>query len=164
MLRATPFPEPVKPVERFVAEVELKLPRHAEGGMPSPIHRGWLVPAALAAALTFFQVVMILSGVLVTARGAGLLDGAVSWLPIGSPQSSWFLSGIGLVANAVGANGFLYAAFQFLGSLQWTLTTQLAWQAGIGLLYWAGLVYWWIHRNRSAFQTPSQYLLSNTPQ
>jgi hypothetical protein len=142
--------------DRFIAELTLILPRR-EGSTQS--HKGsetidwWLIPAGAAAAWAFLQAELILSGLLSTARAAGLLDGAANLLSSGPQHTAWFPEALGLFGSHLGGNGLaLLNVLDSHGVFRLDLTSQLAWQTGFGLLYWAGLIFWWTHRPRTAGQ------------
>jgi uncharacterized protein YidB (DUF937 family) len=148
-----------QPADRFIAELTLMLPRR-EGGTASLNEREnigwWLAPAGAVAAWASLQAVLTLSGLIDTARSAGLLDGAASWVSNGPQHTAWFLASLGLFGSHLAGNGLtLLNVLDGLGVLRSDLSVQLAWQAGIGLLYWAGLIFWW---TRLAGQTPTQSL------
>jgi Putative zinc-finger len=136
-----------QPADRFIAELTLMLPRR-EGGTTSLSKREnigrWLAPASVVAAWAFLQAVLTLGGLIDTARSTGLLDGAASWFSNGPQHSAWFLASLGLFGSHLTGNGLtLLSVLDGLGVLRSDLSVRLAWQAGIDLLYWAGLIFWW---------------------
>jgi len=145
--------------DRFIAELTLMLPRR-DGGNVSLNKREnigwWLAPAGAVAAWASLQAVLTLSGLIDTAHSAGLLDGAASWFSNGPQHSAWFLASLGLFGSHLTGNGLtLLNVLDGLGVFRSDLSVQLAWQAGVGLLYWAGLIFWW---TRLAGQTPTHSL------
>ena len=145
-----------QPVDRFIAELTLMLPRR-EGVPPSPNKweniGWWLAPIGAVTAFVFLQVGPTFSALISTANAAGLLDGAASWFSNGPQHSAWFLASLGLFGSHLTGNGLtLLNVLDGLGVLRSDLSVQLAWQAGFGLLYWAGLIFWW---TRLAGQTPT---------
>jgi len=145
-----------QPADRFIAELTLMLPRR-DGGNASLSEREnigwWLVPVGEVTAFVFLQVGLTFSALISTANAAGLLDGAASWFSNGPQHSAWFLASLGLFGSHLTGNGLtLLNVLDGLGVLRSELSVQLAWQAGAGLLYWAGLIFWW---TRLAGQRPT---------
>jgi hypothetical protein len=156
MIKKAAPAEADQPADRFIAELTLLLPRR-EDSTQSPSGSEtidwWLIPASAAAAWAFLQAELILSGLLSTARAAGLLDGAANLLSSGPQHTEWFTEALGLFGSHLGGNVLaLLNVLDSLGVFRQDLTSQLAWQAGFGLLYWAGLIFWWTHRPRTAGQ------------
>lgn len=140
-----------RPSDRFIAELVLILPRR-EAGASSPRDIGWwLVPAGAAASWALLQAGLTLGGLLSTAGAAGLLDGASGWFSSAPEHTEWFSAALGLFGGHLAGNGFaILNVMDNLGVLGSNLTSQLAWQAGFALLYWAGLAIWWNRSNRPA--------------
>lgn len=156
MIKKAAPAEADEPADRFIAELTLLLPRR-EGSTQSPSGSEtidwWLIPTGAAAAWAFLQAELILSGLLSTARAAGLLDGAANLFSSGPQHTEWFTEAMGLFGSHLGGNGLtLLNVLDSIGVFRLDLTSQLAWQAGFGLLYWAGLIFWWTHRTRTAGQ------------
>ncbi len=164
MLKEAPLAVANQPVDRFIAELTLRLPRR-EGSTFSLSKweniGWWLAPAGAVTAFVFLQAGLTLSTLISTARAAGLLGGAASWFSNGPQHSAWFLASLGLFGSDLGGNGLsLLNVLDSLGVLRSNLSVQLAWQAGVGLLYWAGLIFWWtrLAGQPSSLQAPTHSL------
>ena len=149
-----------QPADRFIAELTLTLPRR-EGDAPSPRKweniGWWLAPVGAVTAFVFLQAGLTFSALISTANAAGLLDGAASWFSNGPQHSAWFLASLGLFGNHLSGSGLtLLNVLDSLGVFRSNLSVQLAWQAGVGLLYWAGLIFWWtrLTGQASSLQAP----------
>ena len=143
-LQAGSAPQAI-PAERFISQLTLSLPRRPlqnRSSLPGSL-AWWLIPAGLLGAWFFVQTVLTLTGVVTAAKLTGMLGQTASWL--GSRQETiWFSTAISLFGRqATGPlptlsllnNTSLFAANLLSGFL---------WQAVIGLLYWAWLLFWWL--------------------
>lgn len=145
LLQAAPVPD-FMPVERFVSNLTLGLPRRAlRDRPPKPGSLAWwLAPAALMLAWFFVQTVFTLSGVVTAADTAGLLGNA-SWLN-GGQQVIW----LGLMQNTFGLQaGEAQSTLAVLNDVSlfgMNLFNGFLLQAVIVLLYWGWLAAWWLRR------------------
>jgi len=156
-LLKSPPDETLKPVERFVSDLSLlinagNLPRQAErdnGGI-GPKVVWWLAPAVLLGAWGLVQALLTVSTLVSLAGTTGLLGSASAWLSIGSQHSPWFNTTMSVFGNNLGGSvrSFL-DIWDGLGIFRSNLLTTLAWQAGIGLLYWAWMAVGWTRQRRS---------------
>jgi anti-sigma factor RsiW len=139
--------------ERFVSQLNLKLPRQPE----KPLSRKaleigwWLVPFGVLGVWAFLQVTFMLSALAVNVSGAGLLDGAFAWLQVNPPQAEWLnalvnffgaqpgMTTHGLLVTLNNANLYLEG-----------LMGQVIGQALLAVAYLAWLASWW-------FRQPAQY-------
>jgi hypothetical protein len=146
LLQADSAPEGT-PVERFVSQMTLSLPRrpqHEQQSKPNSL-AWWLVPAGLLGAWFFVQTVFTLTDVVTAANLTGLLGGASAWL--GSGQESLWLS---TATNLLGGQLIVQPTLSLLNNISVfgaNLLSRFLWQAVIVLLYWAWLVLWWLRRN-----------------
>jgi Putative zinc-finger len=146
LLQADPAPE-ATPVERFVSQMTLRLPRrsqHDQQPRPSSL-AWWLVPAGLLGAWFFVQTVFTLTDVVTAANLTGLLGGASVWL--GNGQESFWLN---TATNLFGGQFIVQPTLSLLNNVSvfgFNVISGFLWQAAIVLLYWAWLCVWWIRRN-----------------
>jgi len=137
--------------ERFAANLTLQLPRLPER---SPSQRTgalswWLVPVGITAVWIFLQTVLLVSDAVSVFEQVGVLGSIAAWLPEGVRHTEIFSTTINLFGNQLGQGGqevlsFLDRAYVFGRDF----LTPVLWQAVIGLLYWAGMLVWFLHRNR----------------
>jgi len=133
--------------ERFISQLNLSLPRRPqEDRPPKPVSVvWWLVPAGLLVLLVFIQTVYTLTDVVTAANLTGLLGSASRWVGSGE-ESHWLSAATTLFGGQILAQPILSLlnnvsvaiAGLFIGFL---------WQAGIVLLYWAWLCFWWLRHN-----------------
>jgi hypothetical protein len=144
LLHDTPTPA-FLPVERFVANLTLNLPRRTLADRPpkpgSPVW--WLVPAVLMAAWFFAKTVFTLTSVVTAANTAGLLEN-VSWL---NSEQQWLW--ISMAQTVFGIETETHPLLSTLNEvsvfgINWF--NGFLWQAAIVLLYWGWLTVWWIRR------------------
>ena len=140
----------VMPVERFVANLTLSLPRRAEAVRQQK--RGsiawWLVPAGLLGAWFFVQTVFTLTDLVTAANITGLLGSASAWLG-GGRESIWMSA----AANLFGGSLLAQPGVSLLNSISvfsTGLLSGLFWQAVIVLLYWAWLFVFWLRHKPQA--------------
>ncbi len=144
LLQADPAPE-FTPAERFASQLILSLPRRPLRDQPpkpgSPAW--WLIPTGLLGAWFFVQTVFTLTDLVTTANITGLLGHATSWLGSGQ-ESTWFITASSLFGGqAVGAQPAL-SLLDNVSVFAANLLGGFFWQAGIVLLYWAWLFFWWL--------------------
>ena len=143
------------PTERFVSNLALRL--NAQDAAINLLHRPeatphrkpmeilwWLVPAGVLGAWVFLQAVTTVSTLVSTADLTGLFGNAATWLQNGSQNAVWFSASMSLFGNHLSGNGrSLLDVLNGLSIFGSSLTIQLAWQGGIGLLLWGWLAFWW---------------------
>jgi anti-sigma factor RsiW len=157
-LHVAPTPE-FRPVERFVANLTLSLPRRTLHNRPTKPGSllWWLVPAGLLGAWFFVRTAFTLTDIVSLAGAAGLLGQANAWLSGGGQQSAWFaavnlLSGGQMAGLGQSTLGLLNAVNIFGRNL----FDGFLWQAAIVMLYWGWLAAWWLrHRPRNMEVTAS---------
>lgn len=156
LLQDVPAPE-FTPNERFVAQVNLRLPHRPVRAVRSHIIETswWMIPIGLLAAWIFFSTAILVSDLVFAADAIGVLDGSATFLV---PDSS----GGAIWTSVLGQAGVLQG-----DSLQWAESTvdytrnvlpQFFWQASIALLYLAWIAIWWARRTRDARQPHGQFL------
>ncbi|MEW6404885.1 MAG: zf-HC2 domain-containing protein [Chloroflexota bacterium] len=146
LLKDVPAPE-FMPQERFVAEVNLRLPRKTPSGTKRKAQDAgwWMIPVGLLAAWALISAVGLFGDVLSTAREFGLLNSAPQWLvPDSSTGAVW--------SGRLGDVGLLRG-----DSLEWVERTEaftrstlpsLIWQVSIGFLYLGWFAIWWARHTR----------------
>jgi hypothetical protein len=137
--------------ERFAANLTLQLPRLPKHFRPrrSGASAWWLVPVGITAVWVFVQTVFLVSGAVSVFERVGVLDGIAAWLPEGVRHTEIFSTAINLFGSQLGQGGqevmlFIDQAYVFGKGL----LTPVIWQAVIVLLYWAGMLIWFLRRNR----------------
>ncbi|MGD1992231.1 MAG: zf-HC2 domain-containing protein [Anaerolineae bacterium] len=132
--------------DRFVAQVQLRLPRRpAESTGRRVLERAWqLAPAGLLGVWAICQAVFIVAGVVLAALQLGLGGEAVAWL---APSPSGVV--LELPITEIGLQEVGRIVLQLLsagGPLGWGAVLNLVLMVGIGLLYWSWLATWWVRR------------------
>jgi anti-sigma factor RsiW len=148
LLRGAPAPE-FRPVERFVANLTLNLPRRTQTNRPTKPGSllWWLVPAGLLGAWFFVRTAFALTDVVSMAGAAGLLGQVNAWLSGGGQQSTWFAA-----ANLLSGGHMTGLGQSTLGLLNTlnvfgrNLFEGFLWQVAIVMLYWGWLAAWWLRR------------------
>jgi predicted anti-sigma-YlaC factor YlaD len=148
LLHTVPTPQTM-PVDHFVANLTLKLPRR-----PVTSRRSvgvtwiwWLAPAGLLFLWFFVQTVFTISGTLTIASRAVLPGNATTWLPVVTDHTLWFSALTDILGNQPG--GITEAAFSFLDQVNVigaSLAGQFLIEAVIAVLYWTWLIIWWQNR------------------
>jgi anti-sigma factor RsiW len=154
LLQETPPPVEFTPVDRFAANLNLRLPRRPQTVKPQrvPGFRGWLVPAGLLLAWFFVQSLFLVNTLVTAADTAGVLPAETTALLQGAPQRSLLFGapleilGGSLGTGSQAALGLLdqvsVLGSAFLGSLLW--------QAGIGLAYIVWLIAWFVRQQKQS--------------
>jgi hypothetical protein len=151
LLQESPAASDLLRPDRFVAQVELQLPRRpVKTTLQRTFETGWrLIPVGLLGAWAFMQTVLIVaSGLLMTQNfpaTAGLFS---SILPPVS-GSSW-LTGLQCFTGK-GLSDWLEVlscAVRSFSPLGWPIALSIVLFAGIGLLYLSWLASWWVRHNR----------------
>ncbi len=143
------------PVERFIANLNLKLPRRIPGSQPvKPASLGWwLIPVGLLGTWLFISTAMTLISLVNVADSGNLLGSAGTWLD-GSQQAFWYES---VKGNLVSQPGWLESGVSVLNSVSVIGVNFLAgvlWQAGILVLYMGWLIVWWVRRDSAQIRLP----------
>ena len=151
-LRTAPAPD-FPSTERFAADVTLRLPRKPV----KPLRRRtleigwWLAPVGLIVIWVFFSTTTLLSNLVTTVNGFGLLDSASAWLVAGSSGTNYsaFIGQFGLLEQ---------------GSLEWftasenfakTILSGVFWQVSIAMLYLSWLAIWWARHTHQGSANPA---------
>jgi len=153
LLKDTAPAETFTSTERFVANLTFRLPRHPETARRRPATGivWWLVPVAVLGAWVFAQTVLTVSTLVSTANFAGLFGNAAAWLQSSPQHTNLFSATMNLLGGGLNENvQALLSILDDLRIVQWDLTTQLLWQAVIGILYWIWLAMWWFRQRAEA--------------
>jgi len=146
LLQEVPAPE-FTPNERFVAQVNLRLPQRPVRATRSKVVEAgwWMIPIGLLMAWIFFNTAVLVSDMISTADSIGALDSASTVLVFDASSNELWSSILGQIGLLKGA------------SLQWAEVTedfirnilpQFIWQASIALLYLAWIAIGWARRAR----------------
>lgn len=151
-LQAVPVPE-FMPVERFVLNLNMRLPRrtlHATPSKPGSL-AWWLVPAGLLGAWFFTQTLFTLTNVVTAAQTTGMFGQVANWLA-GGQQTIWFAATTSLFGGQVAGVHSTLSALNGLNIFGVKLIEGFLWQALLVLLYWCWLFVWWLRRRPSSVQ------------
>lgn len=146
--------EPLKtfsPAERFAANLTLQLPRLPEHSKlrKTGSSNGWLIPIGVTAAWIFVQTLLLINGTVSVLEQAGVLNSISAWLPEGVRHTEIFSTTMVLFGNQLGRNGQeLLSTFDQVFLFSKSILTPIFWQAVIVLAYWAGMLAWFLNRNR----------------
>jgi len=150
LLQESPAAEGLMPVDRFVAQVGLRLPRRPERtAWQQVLETGWrLTPVGLLGAWAFVQTVFIVAGVVWLALWLGVGGETAAGLlpPAGSSWLAQLPSLSGATLTEIGRFGL--SLLRGGGLLGWGSILNVALIAAIGLLYWTWLATWWARRQR----------------
>lgn len=149
LLQASPAAEGLTPPERFVAQVELRLPRrHERPAWQRTLGIGWrLAPLGLLGAWAFVQAALAVAGVVLIVLRMGLGSGVAARLLPAAQQGLWLAEVFGL--SGVDLNAMFRIVQHLLsngGPLGWATMLNLGALVVIGLLYWSWLASWWARR------------------
>jgi len=135
------------PVDRFVSQLNLSLPRRVESSLPPKRISWiwWLVPVGLLGAWAFVQTVFTLTDVVSVASLAGLLGDAFAWLGTGQ-EAIWLSTAIDVFGGQFMSQPFL-SLLNNASIFSANLLAGFFWQAVIVVLYWAWLLFWWRRQN-----------------
>jgi hypothetical protein len=135
--------------ERFVAQVNLRLPREQlQPAWKRVLDTGWrLVPFGLLAIWVFIQAILLVSGLVTVAFQLGVgTDQLAAVFPLADPGAGFFeslpLTGASLGEIPTGILSIIRAG----GPFGWGLPLYLVLTVIIGLLYWGWLASWRIRR------------------
>ncbi len=147
LLHSSPIPVHT-PVERFVSQLTLSLPRRAASDLrqkpSSPAW--WLVPAGLLGAWFFAQTAFTLTDIVSAARISGILGHASNWFG-GGQESIWFSAATNLFGSQAMETLPTLPALNNVSIFVSSLVSGFLWQAAIVFLYWAWLFVWWFRRD-----------------
>lgn len=146
LLHTAPPAETRTAPDRFVAQVQLRLPRRpTEPAWQRALERAWqLTPVGLLSAWAIVQAVFIVASVVLVALQLGLGGDLVAWSAPGPASGIAELLGADVGLQDVGR-----VALRLLsagGSLGWSFVVNLGLVASITLLYWSWLATWWVRR------------------
>jgi len=137
--------------ERFAANLILQLPRLPERSQPRRTGSSawWLAPVGITAVWVFLQTLLLVSGAVSFLDQFGFLKSITAWLPDGTQHTEIYSTTLSVFGNQLGQVGqeVLYAFDRaYLSSVDFL--APIFWQAVIVLLYWAGMLTWFLRRNR----------------
>jgi anti-sigma factor RsiW len=137
------------PVDRFVSQLTLKLPRHPERDLnpKSASQAWWLVPVSLLGAWFFVQTVFTLTSIVSVAKMAGLLGQVSSWVGAGQ-ETIWFSIATSLLRGQVSISQPMLSWLNNVSVFGADLMSGFLWQAVIVLLYWSWILFWWLRQSR----------------
>ncbi len=152
LLLAVPVPE-FMPVERFVINLNMRLPRRTLHDTPSKPGSlaWWLVPVGLLGAWFFTQTVFTLTNVVTAAQTTGMF-GQVADRLAGGQQTIWFAATTSLFGAQVGGVQSTLSVLNGLNVFGVKLLQGFLWQALLVLLYWCWLFVLWLRRRQSSVQ------------
>lgn len=148
LLQAAP-PPGFRPVDRFVSNLALRLPRRSLRERPPRPGSTlwWLVPAGLLGSWFFTRTAFTISSLISAAGVTGFLGQAQSWLTGAGQQSLWFTLLGGLTGDQLlSMEGSAFGLVSMADSFGLGLLNGFFWQAVIVLLYWGWLAVWWLKR------------------
>jgi hypothetical protein len=148
LLQADSSPEFV-PVERFVSNLALRLPRRILHVRPQEhgFLAWWLVPAGLLGAWFFVQAVFVLNDTLTAMNLAGMLGQAANWLG-GGQQMAWFTAVMGLFGSQLGGSQSTLSLLNQVNVLGVDWLKGFLWQTLIVSTYCGWLVFWLSRRSQ----------------
>jgi anti-sigma factor RsiW len=148
LLKAAPLPETL-PVERFVANLTLTLPRRRLEDRPSKPGSllWWLVPVGLLGGWFFLRTTFAILDAAALANASGLFGQASAWFHSSGQQAAW-VTVIRLIAGGeMSAGGqSLLNLLNTANNIGGELFSGFLWQAAIALVYMGWLAAWWIRR------------------
>jgi len=149
LLQVNPPAPVLTPPERFVAQVNLRLPRRQlQPAWKSTLEAGWrLVPFGLLVAWVFLQAVLLVSGLVTAAFRLGIATEQLAEVfPVAGPSAGLLetlpLTGASLTETFSGILGLLSNG----GPFGWGLIIYIILTLVIALLYWGWLASWRIRR------------------
>jgi len=153
LVREVPVPEFI-PVERFTAQVNLRLPQRRTSPPKSGFREAgwWMIPVGLIGSWVFLSTSFLVNDILSAASRLGVFAGVFDWLAFDpASQAYWSatLGQIGVLSGDPLGWAAITEAFTRTSLLQITL------QISIGLLYLSWLAIWWARRGRPG---PGQFL------
>jgi anti-sigma factor RsiW len=156
LLHEVPAPE-FTSVERFAAQVSLRLPRRPLTISTNRIFEisWWMIPAGLLAAWIFVGTAFFVSDMLSAASRLGLLTGVSDWLASGSSNEVYLSTTIGQMGLLSG-NGLNWA--EATETFTRMSLPQTILQISIALLYLSWIAIWWARHTRHERQQPGQLL------
>ncbi len=146
LLHEVPAPEFI-PVERFAAQVNLRLPhKRTQVARKGIFEIGWwMIPVGLVGAWIFVATSSIISDVLSTANQLGLLNSLSSWIGSGASNGIYLSASLGQ-AGVLSGNSLNWA--EATETLTRISLPQIILQISIAVLYLSWLAVWWARRTR----------------
>jgi hypothetical protein len=165
LLQVFPAAPGPTPPERFIAQVNMRLPREQlQPAWKRLLEAGWrLVPVGLLGLWTFLQAVIVVSGIVMLTLQTGIgkdLLGGLFRLPVSAPGLLDGLQITGASLSEMGLN-FLRIVFD-RGFIGWGALIYILLTAMIALMYWGWLASWQI-RKRDRFTRKNRINDVSTP-
>ena len=163
LLQSSPDPEGLLPIDQFISQVGLKMPRHPDQPIwQKVLSVGWrMTPVGLFGLWSFLQAVFLVTGVVFLAANLGFGgDTFASLVP--SSQAGPGFDDLLMLQDA-GPNDILRIAWGFLrtgGPFGWSMIVNLGLSIALGLLYCSWLASWWV-RNRSSNSLSAPLLINS---
>jgi hypothetical protein len=144
------------PVERFVSQLTLRLPRPLVEPVPphNPLRdrpmqsysaAWWLMPAGLLGAWFFVQTVFSLTNLIIAMNMTGLLGQVDHWL-VNGQVSLWFITLTSLSGELTTGMQTALSMLNNMTVFGTNLLSGFLWQAAIVLIYWGWLLTWFHRR------------------
>lgn len=147
LLHGAPTPEFIS-TERFVAQVSLRLPRELPKASKHKIQEvgWWMIPVSLLVLWIFINTSMLVSDLVATAKGFGLLGGAPAWAVATGPSNGAVWSGTLGELGLLSGDSLQWA--EFTEAFTRNILPQIVLQASIALLYLSWIAVWWARHTR----------------
>ena len=161
LLQSSPDPEGLLPIDQFISQVGLKMPRHPDQPIwQKVLSVGWrMTPVGIFGLWSFLQAVFLVAGVIFLAVNLGFGgDTFASLVP--SSQAGPGLGDLLLLQDA-SLNDIIRTTLDFLrtgGPFGWGMILNLGMSFVLGLLYCSWLASWWV-RDRSSSNLPVTLLV-----
>lgn len=152
LLCEVPAPKLPSP-ERFKAQVNLRLPRNSPKATKRKSQEvgWWMIPVSLLLVWIFIGTTTVVSDVVSTVSGFGLLKGAPIWLTTGSSAGAYWSDRLGEFGMLNG-NGLKWA--EQTEVLTRNTLPPIIWQVSIALLYLSWIAIWWARYTRQEHGRP----------
>ncbi|MCE9647088.1 MAG: zf-HC2 domain-containing protein [Chloroflexi bacterium] len=147
LLHEVPAPEFMSP-DRFAAQISLRLPHEHPPVLKRKAQEvgWWMIPVSLMMLWLFLNTSILVSEVVSTANGFGLLSGVPAWV-VTNPSAGAIWTGTLGEFGLLSGNSLQWA--EFTEAFTRSRLPQIIWQAAIALLYLSWIAIWWArHRPR----------------
>lgn len=138
--------------ERFVAQVNLRLPHQQAGATKSrALEIGWwMIPVGLMALWVFMSTAFMVRDLVLATEEFGLVAG-VPWVTR-DPSAEIYWSAVLGQAGLLSGKGLQWA--EESEAFIRTVVPQLTWQVSIALLYLSWIAIWWARHTRQGYGQP----------
>jgi anti-sigma factor RsiW len=140
------------PVDRFVANLALSLPRRPADAPARNVFRiaWWLVPVGLLLVWVVYEITVSLSSAAALAAGTGLIGVDGVWLQGASLRMNWFAAAVDLFGDRMGALGWgALAVLNDANLIIVRLVGRFIPQALLAAAYMGWLVAWWLGHQKT---------------